>query len=205
MSRLYLALYGIGMHRFKKHLQRHIDIEEQQFISLSQTLSLKKYKRGEILLNEGKTTKVSYFVCSGLLRAYTLDREGKEHTIQFAPENWWIGDFNTMHFNEPAIFNIDVLEDAEVVVIHKPFSEYAQNISSALIKYRIQILHYTIRHMQKRINLLLSATAEERYLAFIKLYPSLTLRISQIIIASYLGITPESLSRVRKALVKKQI
>ncbi|MFC6102185.1 Crp/Fnr family transcriptional regulator [Olivibacter domesticus] len=160
-------------------------------------------KKGKVLLNEGEKTNVSYFVSKGLLRAYTLDLNGKEHIIQFAPEDWWIGDRNSVYFNEPAVFNIDVLEDAEVVVITKAFMEQALDICPDFGKYNIYLLHNSIRHMQNRINKLLAATAEERYLDFIKLYPDLTLRIPQMMIASYLGVTPESLSRVRKALAQK--
>lgn len=191
------------MQVFQDYLRKHTPISEAQFQLIKHTLSEKKYSKGKILLTEGGKTDVNYFVCSGLLRAYTLDIYGKEHTIQFAPENWWIGDRNSTHFNEPAAFNIDVLEDSEVVIITKEFMEQAQNICLDFAKYNIYLLHNTIRHMQRRINLLLAATAEERYLDFIQLYPKLTLRISQIMIASYLGITPESLSRVRKELAKK--
>lgn len=191
------------MLNFQQYLQKHTPIKAAQFAMLKKDLTSKSLKKGQVLLTEGGKTAVSYFVSKGLLRAYTLDTNGKEHIIQFAPEEWWIGDRNSVHFNEPAAFNIDVLEDAEVVVISKAFMEHALDICPDFAKYNIYLLHNTIRHMQKRINKLLAATAEERYLDFIKLYPDLTLRIPQMMIASYLGITPESLSRVRKALAQK--
>jgi len=191
------------MQAFKNYLQQHSPITGEQFDLLTGDLKAKDYVKGDILLREGGKTDIFYFVSSGLLRAYTLDSQGKEHTIQFAPENWWIGDRNSVYFNEPAVFNIDVLEDTQVVLITKNFLERAQTICPDFRKYNEFLLHNNIRHMQCRINQLLAATAEERYLEFIRLYPNLTLRISQIMIASYLGITPESLSRVRKALAKK--
>lgn len=191
------------MLNFQQYLQKHTPINANQFEILRKNLISKSLKKGKVLLNEGEKTNVSYFVSKGLLRAYTLDLNGKEHIIQFAPEDWWIGDRNSVYFNEPAVFNIDVLEDAEVVVITKDFMEQALDICPDFGKYNIYLLHNTIRHMQNRINKLLAATAEERYLDFIKLYPDLTLRIPQMMIASYLGVTPESLSRVRKALAQK--
>jgi len=191
------------MQVFKDYLQQHSPITEEQFQLLRKELKVKTYPKGTMVLREGGTTQVFWFVCSGLLRAYTLDSQGKEHTLQFAPENWWIGDRNSIYFHESAVFNIDALEDTEVVLITKNFLEEAQTICPDFRKYNELLLHNNIRHMQCRINQLLAATAEERYLDFIQLYPNLTLRISQIMIASYLGITPESLSRVRKTLARK--
>lgn len=191
------------MQAFENYLKRHTPINSEQFAILKDELKEKRYQKGRVLLREGESTEASYFVCSGLLRAYTLDSQGKEHTIQFAPEDWWLGDRNSVYFNEPAAFNIDVLEDTEVVIINKNFMNRVLDICPAFGKYQIYLLHNSIRHMQRRINQLLAATAEERYLDFIRLYPKLTLRISQIMIASYLGITAESLSRVRKELARR--
>ncbi|MCY1522882.1 hypothetical protein D9M68_577590 [compost metagenome] len=114
-----------------------------------------------------------------------------------------LSDRDTTIFNEPAFFFIDAIEDTEVMVIKKDFFPAIQPIVPDILKLNILMLHNSIRFMQKRINMLLSATAEERYLDFIKLYPNLTLRVPQWMIASYLGVTPESLSRVRKDLAKK--
>ncbi|GAA4786980.1 Crp/Fnr family transcriptional regulator [Olivibacter ginsenosidimutans] len=191
------------MQVFKNYLQQHSPLTEEQFNLLKGELTAKTYPKGKMLLHEGSKTNIFYFVCTGLLRAYTLDNQGKEHTIQFAPEHWWIGDRNSVYFHEPALFNIDVLEDTEVVLVTPDFLEQAQTICPDFRKYNELLLHNNIRHMQCRINQLLAATAEERYLDFIHLYPNLTLRISQMMIASYLGITAESLSRVRKGLAKK--
>lgn len=191
------------MQAFENYLKHHTPITGEQFTVLKQELKEKNYPKGRILLHEGESTNVSYFVCKGLLRAYTLDNQGKEHTIQFAPENWWLGDRNSFYFKEPAAFNIDVLEDSEVVIVSKNFLDSAMELCPDFGKYNVYLLHNSIRYMQRRINQLLAASAEERYLDFIRLYPKLTLRISQIMIASYLGITPESLSRVRKELARR--
>lgn len=191
------------MQVFKDYLYRHTPIQEEQFQELRGELSEKIVKKGEIVLQAGMRSDLVYFVCRGLLRAYTLDRQGKEHTIQFAPENWWMGDRNSVYFQEPSVFSIDAIEETEVVVVRKGFIEKAYAVCPDFAKYNTRLLHNSIRYMQRRINLLLAATAEERYLDFIRLYPELTLRVSQMMIASYLGITPESLSRVRKELARK--
>jgi CRP-like cAMP-binding protein len=144
-----------------------------------------------------------FFVEKGLLRLYTIDDLGKEHVIQFAPENWIVSDRSSAYFNQPSDFYIDVVEDSEVVFLDKVFMDKASEQDLNFRHYFEKLLHNHIRHIQRRVSLLLGATAEQRYMDFIKLYPDLMLRVPQWMIASYLGITPESLSRVRKELAKK--
>lgn len=189
--------------QFKKYIQGKIKITDEQFDIISEHLSTKKIEKNTVLLREGDLCSQGFFVTKGLLRAYTIDSLGKEHIIQFAPEDAWITDRNSLFFDQPAMFYIDAIENSEVVVIGKGFEEKSEQIIPGFNKFSIRILHNFIRFMQKRISLLLGATAEHRYLDFIELYPNLTLRIPQWMIASYLGITPESLSRVRKELATK--
>ncbi len=190
---------------FKGYLQKQAHISDEQFTALTAKWNLgsSSYPKGKVLLKPGGYSGKMYFVTKGILRAYMVSNNGKEHIIQFAPENWWIGDRNSAYFNEPATYYIDVIEEAEVVALEKGFLEEAQVICPDFTRLNTFLLHNNIRHLQNRICLLLGATAEERYLDFIELYPNLTLRVSQIMIASYLGITPESLSRVRRELAAK--
>ncbi len=140
-----------------------------------------------------------------MVRFYSIDNEGKEHIIQFAPENWFIGDRGSTYFGQPSKFFIDAIEETTVVVLDQDFVESASEISPEFRNYNEYLLQNHIRHLQDRINLLIGASAEKRYLDFIKLYSDLTLRIPQWMIASYLGITPESLSRVRKEIAQKKL
>lgn len=188
--------------QFKNYLKEKIAITDEQFDSISAVLKIKKFDKNEIIQYTGDNFKHGFFVCKGLLRAYSIDTKGKEHILQFAPENWLISDRNNMN-NEPSIFFIDAIEATEVVIMPNDFMEQAAIQVPCLQPMHTRLLNNSIRFMQKRINMLLSATAEERYLDFIKLYPNLTLRVPQWMIASYLGITPESLSRVRKELANK--
>jgi CRP-like cAMP-binding protein len=190
------------IHQFKSYFQSKIDLTDEQFDSISAPLKVKKFDKNEIVQFKGDILKYGFFVGKGLLRAYSIDAKGKEHIIQFAPENWLISDRNNMN-NEPSIFFIDAIEATEAVLMPNNFMEEAARQVPCLQPMQIKLLNNSIRFMQKRINMLLSATAEERYLDFIKLYPNLTLRVPQWMIASYLGITPESLSRVRKELANK--
>lgn len=187
---------------FKKYIQSKSDITDESFQALSENLKYRKIKKGEILLREGEICVHSFFVSTGLLRSYTIDEQGKEHIIQFAPEEWIIADRSSTFFNLPSELNIDAIEDSEVVFLSVDFINNASCLDVNFASYNNKALHSHILHLQKRVNLLLGATAEHRYLDFIRLYPSLTLRIPQWMIASYLGITPESLSRVRKELAR---
>ena len=166
-------------------------------------LERKSIKKGEMILSQGDACNHTFFVAKGLLRAYTIDEQGKEHILQFAPENWLISDRSSVLFDEVSEQFIDAVEDTEVILIETGFFEKLSEISPGFQRFNMYALNNHIRHLHKRINLLISASAEVRYMDFIKLYPDILLRIPQWMIASYLGITPESLSRVRKELARK--
>ena len=189
--------------KFNEYLVRTAGISEDVAKELYGTLQNKIFKKGDVLLRKGEVCKHSFFVEKGLLRSYMLDETGKEHIIQFAPENWFIVDRSSVYFNDPSESYIEAIEDTDVVIIGEDFICKANEASAEFRKFNDKLLHNHIRHMQKRINLLLGATAEKRYLSFIETYPDLLLRVPQWMIASYLGITPESLSRVRKELAHK--
>ncbi len=188
---------------FKQYLQRNAQISDQQFDLIAEGLTVKEVPKKTVLLFSGEICSHVFFVSKGLLRAYTVDGTGKEHIIQFAPEDWWISDRDSFYCHQPSIFTIDAIEDSIVIYLDHSFFEKAAALTPEFNNFNLKSLHNAIRYMQRRINLLLGATAEERYLDFIRLYPNLTLRIPQWMIASYLGITPESLSRVRKELAHK--
>ncbi len=188
---------------FKAYLQQRVAITDEQFSLIADKLKVKTFDKNEMILMKGDVSSYGFFVLSGLLRSYSIDSKGKTHIIQFAPEQWWLTERNGMLFNEPSDFFIDAIEPTKAVVVHKDFMNEAAKHVPCMNDLNNTMLNNSIRFMQKRINMLLSATAEERYLDFIKLYPNLTLRVPQWMIASYLGITPESLSRVRKDLAHK--
>ncbi len=191
------------LENFQAYLKERLAITNEQAQEATSCLKSKTFKKGTILLHPGDLRSDNYFINEGLLRSFSIDEKGKEHIIQFAPENWMISDRNSAVFNEPSVFYIDAIENTEVLIVPNYFFADIQKLLPHILELNIKMLHNSIRFMQKRINMLLSATAEERYLDFIKLYPNLTLRVPQWMIASYLGITPESLSRVRKDLAKK--
>ncbi|MEO6638554.1 MAG: Crp/Fnr family transcriptional regulator [Ginsengibacter sp.] len=191
------------MENFKIYLKEKAGLSADEVETLTNDLIAKAINKGEFLLHEADICQYSFFVDKGLLRSYIIDDAGKEHIIQFAPENWFITDRSSAYFKEPSELNIDAIEDSAVIFLDDRFMERARSTNPAFIKYNEKALHNFIRHQQQRINLLLSATAEERYLNFVNIYPDLMLRVPQWMIASFLGLTPESLSRVRKELSRK--
>ncbi|MDC7999960.1 Crp/Fnr family transcriptional regulator [Aequorivita todarodis] len=188
---------------FTSYLVKTVGLSETEAEQLSLPLTRMQYEKGSVLLKNGDICKHSFFVEKGLLRSYMLDESGKEHVIQFAPENWFMVDRSSVYFNDPSESYIEAIEATDVVLIGEDFMCQAAEVSSVFSRYNDKLLHNHIRQMQKRINLLLGATAEKRYLSFIDMYPDLLLRVPQWMIASYLGITPESLSRVRKELAHR--
>lgn len=191
------------LQNFKTYLQSRAGVTDDELHRISEIPKSKTFEKGEALLNKGEVCHHAFFVEKGLLRSYTIDEMGKEHIIQFASQNWFMSDRSSAYFNEPSDFYIEAIEDTTVVLLDKEFIDLAATISMSFRQYNERALQNHIRQLQKRINLLLGATAEKRYLDFINLYPDLTLRVPQWMIASYLGITPESLSRVRKELAKR--
>ena len=153
-----------------------------------------KVKKGEILQKAGELNSKGYYVKSGLLRSYSIDEKGKEHIFMFAPEDWTIADYATK--DEPTKLFIDALEDSVLVQAEKDFSNIKTENVIKLVK-RANVL-------QNRIIMLMSSPAIERYEHFVATYPNIIQRVPQRMIASYLGITPEALSTVKRKRRNKQ-
>lgn len=188
---------------FKTYLTSNLDVDEEEILSLLENCDIKTFKKGEFLLRKNEYCKHAFFVENGLLRQYSMNENGKEHILSFAPENWIVTDRESSVFNQPSAYYIQALEDSKVVMIDEDFIRLLSEKILAFTDFNNRLLHNHIRHLQNRINLLLSAAAEDRYLQFIKMYPDIMLRVPQTMIASYLGITPESLSRVRRDLAQR--
>ncbi|MFZ1704276.1 MAG: Crp/Fnr family transcriptional regulator [Saprospiraceae bacterium] len=187
----------------KSILTSNIDQDENLTRELLSKCEPKNYQKGEYLLRPGKKLNHAFYVEKGLLRQYFIDVKGKEHILQFAPEGWFLADRESEYLNKPSSYFIDVIEDVEVLIINKELIQTLSESNPGFVQYQYHLLHRHIASLQKRITLLQSATATERYIDFIETYPDLLLRIPQTYIASYLGITPESLSRLRQDMAHK--
>lgn len=164
---------------------------------------VKQVKRGELLLAAGNHSPHVFLVEKGCLRSYIIDEKGKEHILQFAPEDWIISDCNSIENSDPAVLYIDAIEDSTVRVLSRQPEISIEDLDQASLAEMTLKFRRHISSLQQRIILLISATAEERYAAFNRIYPNLANRIPQKMIASYLDIASESLGRLRKAQVKE--
>lgn len=187
---------------FHKYLTQEALVKQQDFENLLPFISIEQFSKGQILLSKGSINHHIFFVEEGLLRFFSIDKHGKEHILQFATKNWWLTDRNNLCNNEPSEYYIDAYEDTYVVLLNHEFILNATEISKEFRIYHEYILQNHIRQLYRRIDLLISTSAKECYLEFLKTYPNLIQRVPQWMIASYLGITPESLSRVRKELTR---
>lgn len=190
--------------QFISYLSSHLHIEEKELGFVSNFCQIKTYQKGDYLLRSGEFCPQIFFVEKGLLKQYLIDPKGKEYILGFAPENWFMSDRQSLFFNEPSPYFIQALENTEVVMFNDQLFKEIEKRFPDFRDFNIRLLHLHINTLQNRISMLLSQTAEERYLYFIKTYPNLNLRIPQTMVASYLGITPESLSRIRKEIVSKK-
>jgi CRP-like cAMP-binding protein len=182
---------------------RHITLSEDEkdfFVSL---LEYRKLKRRQMLLREGQVCAWSSFVQSGCLRGYTIDKNGFEHVLNFAPEGWWIADMYSFISQQPGVLNIEALEDTEVLLLSR---DQQNALYKAVPKFerffRILIENSLVASQQRLLNNL-SLTAPERYLHFCRQFPSLVNRLPQKHLAAYLGITPEFFSKMRNELLRK--
>lgn len=162
-------------------------------------VKLKTFKKGDIIQHAGMSKAHRYFVKKGLLRSFAVDSKGKEHIFIFTPEGWIIADVESLEYDTPVALFIDCLEDSEVLVFDKEISSY-DNLSREEISEYTHLLYRRMGVLQRRVLMLLSASAKDRYAYFLLTYPELTNRVPQRMIASYLGITPQALSTIRSSL-----
>lgn len=164
----------------------------------------KRVEKGEILLHQGDQAAHAYLVIEGCLRSYVTDAQGKEHILQFSPEGWIAADLKSLVRKVPAVHGIDAIEPTWVALMDQAATAVMDEHDPLWLATQVKGLRNRIIVLTDRIAHLLASDAETRYLDFIETYPSLVQRLPQKLIASYLGITPESLSRVRNHLVKRK-
>ena len=192
------------MERFLQYLSSKFAITSEELEMVAAVCRIKKLRKKQYLLQEGDVWRYNAFVLKGFLRTYAVDDKGQEHYIQFSVEDWWAGDRESYIYEQPAKFNIDAFEDSEVLLISKDDFEMLLHKIPTFNTFMRHLLEKSFIALRNRVHSTISYSAEEKYNDFLKTYPGLTNRIPQHMIAAYLGITPETLSRVRNQVSKKQ-
>lgn len=192
-------MFGI----FQKYLEKKIPLSGDELILIESVVMIKKLRKKQFLLQEGDIWKFNAFVSRGFLKTFSIDNNGREHIMNFSPEKYWTGDRESLTNGTPSRFNIDAIEDTEVVLIeHENFKMLCAKIPqfNDLIN---NILQKSFILSQNRIHANISLSAEEKYENFLDKFPMIVNRIPQHMIASYIGVTPETLTRIRRNATKK--
>ena len=185
------------------HIKKRISLTNEECRRATTFFTPKNLRKGHFLLQEGDVARHLAFVAKGCLRCYTVDRKGEVHIVQFAIEDWWISDAYSTLTGEPSEYNIDAIEDSELLVLDISVREKLLSEIPKFERLFRLLLEGRFVANQKRITDSLSSSAQERYLNFMKKYPAIARSVPQTQIAAYLGITPQSLSRIRKKLAAK--
>jgi CRP-like cAMP-binding protein len=183
---------------FVKYLTDRASFTEADLAKIDAVTVHKKLKRRQYLLHEGQICQYNAFVASGLLRLYRVGNDATEHILRFAAENWWICDLESFHQGLPAKGAIDALEDSQLLLWSKENWEMLRREIPAFDALQTKLTSRAIDAQADRLHVAISYTAEEKYHAFLKAFPDFHNRVPLHMVASYLGLSRETLSRVRK-------
>jgi CRP-like cAMP-binding protein len=183
------------------NIAKHISLNEKEKELFLSYLSAKKIRKRQYLVQEGEQSKYSAFVLSGCLRSYFIDANGFEHILQFAIEDWWIADMMSITTQKPGNLAIDALEDSEVMLLSRENQLKLFDECPKFERYFRIITENGMVSFQRRVLENISLPAAERYKNFAKRYPVMVQRLPQTQVASYLGITPEFLSKIRHQMM----
>jgi CRP-like cAMP-binding protein len=191
------------MNELLDYFKNYISISDEIENKLNEIIIEKKLVKGEIVLSDNSMKKEHIFIASGCLRSFYKTEDGKEHTIQFAIKNWWISDYITLYTNNKSVVSIESVTHSKIMVIDNSKVEEFYNEYPQFETFQRKNFEKRIAALQNRILSLLTLSGSEKYNQFINDYSEFEKIIPNYQIASYLGITPQSLSRIRKERIKK--
>jgi len=187
-----------------KSVEERISISKEEFDFCKTLFIPKKLRKKQYLLQEGDVCRYTAFVEKGMLRTFTVDEKGNEPILQFSMEGWWIADLYSFLTDEPSQYNIEAMEECELLLITKENWDILLKKVPAFEHYFRILIQNNLIATQRRLMSSLSETAEEKYTKLINNFPGCVQRVPQHMIASYLGITPETLSRVRSQMAARK-
>jgi CRP-like cAMP-binding protein len=189
--------------RIYENIHRRITLNDAEFEHFKTFLQFKSFKKKEFFLKSGDVSRQFAYVLKGCFRTYSIDKTGEEHILQFSLEDWWMNDAYSAFTQKPSALFIEALEDSDIYFIDNQDLEKLYAEIPKFERYFRILAQNRFIALQERINGELSASAEERYLDLLNRYPTLPQRVPQQYIASFLGIQPPSLSRIRKQLADR--
>jgi CRP/FNR family cyclic AMP-dependent transcriptional regulator len=186
-----------------KNICKHVNLTDEEKKILIDIIEVKHFAKKTLLLSEGEICNFEGYINKGSIRNYYIDENGHEFILQFAVEDWWISDIASFHEQKPSKLFIETMEDSELYIFTPSKKEELLSKVPKLERFFRLLVQKKFVAEQNRLINTVSKTAEEKYLDFIKLYPSIPQRVSQHYIASYLGISAEFLSKIRTRLSKR--
>lgn len=187
------------------HIEEKVALSDSDREAIRHFFVPKKLRKRQYLLQEGDLCKSMAFITQGLLRTYNIDDKGNEHMSVFGWEGWWLSDFNSFLTGQPAVFNIDAIENSELLLISRSDYEPLTLAVPIMDRYFRILYQNSIVTKERRLMNSITYTAEEQYLRLAQAQPQIIERVPQNLIASYLGLAPETLSRIKKCLAQKTI
>jgi len=180
----------------RKHIEKIVPLTDDEFAFVWGHFTSRKYKKHQFLIQEGEAVKYHYFVLSGLLKLVYTDEAGKEHIVSFAMEDWWESDFYAFYTQTKATMSLECLEDTEVLCLSlEDYKKLCDGLQK-MVRFFLEKANFGFIGSQRRIISWLTLSSKERYEQLLKQYPSLIQRVPKSLLAAYLGVSRETLSRL---------
>lgn len=187
-----------------KYISKYVSLTEDEIGLLLSKIGTRKYLKGQYIIQQGDVCTNSSYLISGCTKTFYMDDKGQEHIVNFAIEDWWTSDIGSFITQTPADYNVQCIENTEVIQFHHHNQEELFQEIPKLERLFRKMLEKALVSSQKRIVSGFSLTAKEQYLQFKEQYPNIEQRVPQYMIASYLGITKEFLSKIKSQLILEQ-
>jgi len=188
---------------FEDYIRERTTLTDDELKLIRSKAVERKLRKKEFLLREGEVCRYKIFICKGILRTYRTREDGSEHILLLSPENWWATDPENHDNKTPSRYHIDALEDSEVIIWNKKDFEELYAQIPGLNSYTEKLISRSMDMSRQRLFTALSATPEERYDEFIDTYPGLLNRLPLQVVASYIGVSLKTLSRLRHSLLNR--
>ena len=182
----------------RKHFNKYITLTNEEFEQCLNYFQLRKFRKHQYILQEGDVSRYENYILKGCTRSYEIDEKGQEHIVQFGIEDWWVGDLYSFFTKMPSQLNIDCVEDCEVLQVSASNHDKMLGQIPKLERHFRKLITAAYVASIERLYAAMSKSASDRYLEFIKKYPHIEQRVPNHYIASYLGVKPQSLSRIRR-------